>query len=54
MNYQEWLKDVDVFQMNFIENKEHITPYKAVLDKLKELKNKQVLYARRMERYKRI
>lgn len=35
---EKWLIDVDIFQMNFIENKEHITPYKAVLDKLKELK----------------
>ena len=35
---EKWLKDVDVFQMNFIENKEHITPYKAVLEKIKELK----------------
>jgi hypothetical protein len=35
---EKWLKDVDVFQMNFIKNKDHITPYKAVLDKLNELK----------------
>lgn len=35
---EKWLEDVDVFQMNFIENKEHITPYKTVLDKLKALK----------------
>ena len=35
---EEWLTNVDIFQMNFIENKEHITPYKAVLEKIKELK----------------
>lgn len=35
---EEWLKDVDIFQMNFIENKNHITPFKAVLDKIQELK----------------
>ena len=37
---EEWLKDVDIFQMNFIENKNHITPFKAVLDKIQELKEK--------------
>ena len=35
---EEWLKDVDIFQMNFIENKNHITPFKAVLDKIQKLK----------------
>ena len=35
---EEWLTNVDIFQMNFIENKEHIKPYKAVLEKIKELK----------------
>ena len=35
---EEWLKDVDIFQMNFIENKNHITPFKAVLDKIQILK----------------
>ena len=35
---EKWLEDVDIFQMNFIKNKKHITPYKAVLDKLQELK----------------
>lgn len=35
---EEWLKDVDIFQMNFIKNKNHITPFKAVLDKIQELK----------------
>lgn len=35
---EKWLEDVDIFQMNFIKNKKHITPYKAVLDKLQEIK----------------
>ena len=34
---KEWLQNVDTFQMNFIENKEHITPFKAVLEKIKEI-----------------
>ena len=37
---KKWLKDADVFQMNFIENKKHITSFKAVLDKLEALEER--------------
>lgn len=35
---EKWLENIDIFQMNFIEDKRHITPYKSVLYKLNELK----------------
>jgi hypothetical protein len=37
---EEWLKDVDFFQMNFVKNKNHITPCKLVLEKIQKLKEK--------------